>query len=818
MGNLAKQLGITIKSLVRQPTLPAIIVLTLALGIGASTALFAYLSAILWPAMPAPEPDRIVWIHVGTNEEPRLNASHPDYLDLVRSQTAVPQLAGFSIFGASLGHDQANTYDWGQLVSGNYFSLLGATPGLGRFLTPGDDEPGSENVAVLSHRLWKSAFGGNPGLLGQQIRVNGVPFTVVGVTREGFQGHGHPAGIYVPLGKSDVSTGISRMPKREARWVILLGRLAPAVTVEQAQAAFERLGKSLDETVPLEDGQRRVTVVPATTHDPESIDENFTKAAQILMAAALLFLLLGCANVANLLLARAAARQREMGIRASLGASRARLAAGTLGESLVLCVAGGVLGLAFAALLARRLEYFMMTAPGGLGGWAEGGEFIRLNVRVFAFAFLAALVCAVLCGLVPFFQTLRRDILTPLKSDAAGSGTPSSALLFRKLLVVAQVGLSVVLLLGGSLLVRTLNNAQSVDPGFRSDGLVFATIYLPRSASVDGDVAPIYQKIVDAAATVPGVSAVSLSHTGPLAGWSRETEVASSERPEEKIGTQYNLVGPEFFKTLGISMLQGRPLELRDRRDAPAAVVISRELARKLWGDANPIGRRLSVSEPPRPGESGPDFEVVGIAPDTRVASILDPRGEFLYLSSHQRITARMTLIVRASAPLGTLSPALREAIRSAHPDASVIEIATGEEQLEKSLVAQRMHAEIAGLFALLGLGVAVIGLFGLLSYMVNLRVREFGIRMAVGADSRDLLRLVLRQGMTLVAIGAALGLAGTLALGKLLSSLLIGIEATDPLTYVSVPVALALVALGACYLPARRAARLDPLKALRRA
>lgn len=815
---LAKQLAVTVKSLVRQPALPLIIVLTLALGIGASTALFVYLSALLWPRLDAPEADRIVWVHVGSDEQPRTPTSYPDYLDVVRSQTAVTQVAGFSLFGASIGHDETNTFAWGQTVSGSYFSVLGATPALGRLLTPADDEPGSENAAVLHHLVWKSAFGGDSGVVGKQVRINGEPFTVVGVTPQGFQGHGNPAGIYVPLGKTDVATGISRMPVREARWVTIFGRLAPGVTVEQAQSALERLGRSLDETVPLPDGKRRVTVFPTTTYDPELIDQSFVKAAQVLMAAALLFLLLGCANVANLLLARATARQREMGIRASLGASRSRLAAGTIGESVVLCFAGGALGLAFAMILGRRLEEYLLTAPGGLGGLGEGGELMRLDVRVFAFALLAALACALLCGLAPFFQVLRRDLLTPLKSDATGSGTGSSTLLFRKLLVIAQVGLSVVLLLGGSLLVRTLRNARSVDPGFRPEGLVFATIYLPRSAAPDGDVAPIYQKIIDAAAAVPGISGTSLSHTGPLAGWSRETEVASGERPEEKIGTQYNLVGPDFFKTLEVPILQGRSFELRDRRDAPAVAVISRGLAKKLWGDVNPIGRRLTVAEPPRPGESGPDFEVVGIAPDTRVASILDPRREFLYLSSNQRINARMTLIARSSVPLGTLAPALRNAIRSAHPDASFIEIVTGEEQLANSLVAQRMHAEVAGLFALLGLGVAVIGLFGLLSYMVNLRVREFGIRMAVGADARDLLRLVLGQGMVLVAIGAVLGLAGTLALAKLLSSLLIGVEATDPVTYVSVPAALALVALCACYLPARRAARLDPLKALRQA
>ncbi len=536
------------------------------------------------------------------------------------------------------------------------------------------------------------------------------------------------------------------------------------------------------------------------------------------MAAALLFLLLACANVANLLLARATVRQRELGIRASLGASRRRLVGSVLSESLILCVAGGALGLAFAVGMSRRLESYVLTAPGGLGDWSEGSELVRLDLRVLVFALLTALLCGLLCGLAPVLRVLRGDLLAAIKSDAVGAAGPAGALVPRKLLVIAQVGLSVLLLLGGSLLVRTLRAAERIDPGFDPEKLLLASLYVPRSVgSAEEGAIAVYRRVLEETAVLPGVESATLAHVVPLAGWSRATRVERSERPGEGFDGSYNLVAPGYFETLGIRILQGRALDQRDRRDAPPAVVVSRALALKLWGEENPVGRLLSIPDPlPRPGEPDGVFEVAGVAEDVRGASITEPPGPLVYIPVEQRSHSRLTLIVRTSASAASLAPGLRRALRSAHPDLSIVDLVTCGEQMRRSLAQQRMHAEVASLFGLLGLGVSVVGLFGLLSYTVSLRVREFGIRMAIGANPGNVERLVMRQGMGLVAAGLVLGLAGALALTRLLESLLFGVAANDPLTFLGVATGLLLVTLAACYLPAHRAAQLDPLAALR--
>ena len=815
--------AVTLRSFTRQPGMVLIVVLTLALGIGASTALFAYLAAITWPKIDAPEPERVVWIYSGTPEEPRLPASNLDYLDLQRQQTAVRDIVGFSPFGTSVGYRQTASFAWGEMVSGPYFSFFNARPELGRLLVAEDDRPGAEPVVVVSHFFWKGTLGGDPSLIGQPLRLNGQTFTLAGVVPESFRGYGHVPALYVALTQSDRVTGLPRLEKREFRMVSLLGRLAPGVTLEQAGQALALAGRSLDGAAPLATGPRKVTVASATTYDPdEEGTASYVDAARVLMAAALLFLLLACANVANLLLARATVRQRELGIRASLGATRRRLVGAVLSESLILCLMGGLLGMVFAVWMARRIETYVLTAPGGLGGWSEGDKLVWLDLRVFAFALLVALACGVLCGLAPVLRVIRGDLLAAIKSDAAGavSAGPAGALVPRKLLVIVQVGLSVLLLLGGSLLVRTLHNAQRVDLGFDPGRILMASLYVPRNAgSAEEGASQVYRRVLEQATDLPGVESASLTYVAPLAGFAQTTRVTLQEQPDKAVESTFNSVSPRYFETLGIKALQGRLLEERDRRDSPAAVVVSRELARKLWGETNPVGRLLSVPDlPPRPGEAGPDFEVVGVTEDARVTSAIDPPGPALYFSVSQRSYPRLTLLVRAaaSASPASLAPDLRRAVLAAHPDLSIVDLVSGGEQIRRSLSQQRMHAEIAGLFGLLGLGVSVVGLFGLLSYTVSLRVREFGIRMAVGAHPTDVKSLVLRQGMGLVAIGLALGLAGALGLTRLLESLLYGVAANDPYTFAGVAAGLTLVTLLACYLPAHRAAQLDPLEALR--
>ncbi len=816
MRDAVQHLRMTLRSLARQPGLTLVVVLTLALGVGASTALFGYLAAILWPRLDAPEADRAVWVYSVTPDLPRSPSSYPDYQEILK-QGVIRDFAAFTSTGTTVSYGETATFAWAQAVNGGFFSFFGKPPALGRLLQPGDDWPGADPAVVVSHLFWRGVLGGDPAVIGKPLRINGRLFTLVGVAPEGFQGYGRSTPLYIPLAQIDQTTGTQRMNQPENRWISILGRLSGSAAPQQAQAALDSAARGLDQEMPLPEGKRRFTFAAATSYDPAADDGSFIAAARVLMAAALLFLLLGCANVANLLLARATTRQREWGIRASLGADRARLAGAALIESLILCLAGGALGLAFAVGLMRRIETLLLTAPGGLGSWAESAEILKLDLRTFGFALLTALGCALLCGVAPVFHVLRGDLLAAVKADTAGAVGPSGTLAPRKLLVIAQVGLCVVLVLGGSLLVRTLSNARNVDPGFEPDHLLMATLYVPRNTGLEGQgSAAVYERVLDELTSLPRIESATLSQLVPLAGWARTTRVAASERPEQRVEAAFNMVGAEHFRTLGVPILQGRPLDRNDRADTAPVAVVSRELARQLWGDADPVGRLLAFSEPPRPGEAGPVFEVVGVAGDVRLASVLEPPQPVLYLSHQQRSHSRMTLVVRSAASPAVLAPALRDALRKAHPDLSIVDLVPGGEQMQRGLVQQRLHAEVAALFGLLGLGVAVLGLFSLLTYTVSLRVREFGIRMAIGAGRREVLRLVLRQGMTLVVVGVALGLAGALALTRLLAGLLFGVEANDPLTFVGVPLALVLVTLGACWLPARRAASLDPLAALR--
>jgi putative ABC transport system permease protein len=822
MRDASRTLRTTLRSLARQPGLTLAVIVTLALGIGAATALFAYLAAILWPGIDAPDAGRAVWLSIGSREEPQLPVSYPDFLDLRQRQGAVRDLIGFANVGASVGHGREgreSTFAWGLLVSGDFFSFFGARPELGRLLQPADDRPGAEPVLVVSHRFWQETLGGDPSAVGRPLRINGGTFLLVGVTAKGFQGTGRPTPLYLPLAQSDRVTGTPRLDKRELAFLGVLGRRTGSLAA--ARATLDTLGRALDAAAPRSGGPRRVTILPVTSPDPTIADDPFFVAARLLLGAALLFLLLGCANVANLLLARATARQREWGIRAALGAARWRLARAVLAESLALGLAGGALGLLFAAGMAHRMQAYLTTSPGGLGTWSEDADVVRLDVKVYAFALLAALLCAALCGLAPALRALRGDLVAPIKSDAAGAVGAAGlggALVPRRLLVVAQVALAVVLLLGGGLLTRTLRQAESVDPGFDARRLLLVTLYVPRNVTPKvTEIGALYRRILDRVRALPGVEAASHSYNPPLVGYHLDTRVASRERPGQPTAAGYNLVSAGYFAALGIPIVAGRPLDDRDGHAAPPVAVVSRVLARKLWGEESPLGRTLTLSDAPRPGELGPTFEVVGVTADVRIDSLTDPPGPRIYFSFAQRSHPRETLVVRTAASPAALAPVLRAAVGAAHPDVSIVDLMPLDEQVRRSLFQRRMHAEIAGLFGVLGLLVAAVGLFGLLSYTVSQRTREIGIRMAVGAGRRDVLRLVLGQGMALVGIGLAVGLAASLLLTPLLARLLFGVAVADPLTFLTVPALLLAVAFLACWLPARRAARLDPLAALRR-
>ncbi|MES1243786.1 MAG: ABC transporter permease, partial [Acidobacteriota bacterium] len=470
-----------------------------------------------------------------------------------------------------------------------------------------------------------------------------------------------------------------------------------------------------------------------------------------------------------------------------------------------------------------RIESFVMTPPGGLGDWSEGTRLLQFDARVAVFAVLLTVLCALLGALGPVTRIFKGDLLDPLKSDASGAGPGrggrGGGLASRKMLVVLQVALSMLLLLSGGLLVRTLGSALSVDPGFPMDGLALVTVNIPRNVMKGEDAgSAIYERVLDEARRTPGVSSASLTHVVPVSNLTRTVMASSLDRRDEEIEIGFTSVAPDYFQTLGIPIVAGRALDERDGEEAPRAVVVSQTLAKRLWGERPALGQMLYLADLTAPEVAEKPFEVVGVARDIRTASLMEPPGPLVYLSYEQRKHPRMTLVVRASAPFATLAPALRRSLQQAHPDLSILDLVSGRDHLARGLAEQRMYAEVAGLFALLGLAVAVVGLFGLMSYSVSLRGREFGIRMAIGARPLDVQRLVLRQGMTLVVAGVLAGFAGALALSRLLAGMVYGVQVTDPVTFVSVPAVLAAASLLACWLPARRAARLNPTVTLKSA
>lgn len=812
------------RPLLRQPGSSLLVVATLALGLGASTALFACLISILRPALDAPEPERLAWVYCGIPGVPDAPLSYPDYADLRREQRDFRPLAAFSTLGASVVYREVATFAWGQLVSGDYFSLFAARPALGRLLTPEDERPGAPAVLVASDTFWRSVLGADPAAVGRPLRINGETFTLVGVAPRGFQGQGLASALYLPLGQADRLTGSPRTSNREIRWLSVMGRLTggtpPQPARARAQEALARWARGLDAAAPLPEGPRQLRVAAHSGFSDGAGDPQLLPRLRLLAAAAGLFLLLGCASVANLLLARATASQGEISVRAALGASRARLFRAALTDSLLLCLLGGAAGWLLALFLGRRLDGYLLTVPGGLGNWAEGNQVVVVGPRAALFLLFATLACALLCGLAPALRAMRRDLEPLLRSRTAAEG--ARGLGARKLLLVTQVALSVLLLLGSGLLVRTLRSAGSTDPGFSPDRYQLATLYIPRNLGTDRDTQQLAQGVLAAAGSLPEIEAAGLLHVVPLSGVARQTQVAPDEKREAARDVDVNLISAGALEAVGVPLREGRAIGPQDRADAPPVAVISRSLARRLWGDGPAVGRRLYLPQPLRPLKAAdgsplpPVFEVVGVTEDVRFGAALAPPPAMLYLSLAQQTHARVTLALRTRLSPGRLAPLLRTALRGVHPDLPLVELTSGREVFERSLFQQRMQAEVGSLFALLGLGVALLGLFGLLSFLVSLRVQEIGVRLAVGARRADISRLMLGQGLGLVAAGLAIGLLAALGLNRLLASLLYGVGSTDPLTFFLVPALFTAVAFLACLLPSLRAARLDPLRALR--
>jgi len=801
-----------LRSSVRHPALSATIVATLALGVGVATALFTYLDVFLHPRLEAPDAERVAEVWFGSEADPRHQASSVE-LDALRRGETFRDTFGASTIGASLGATDGSRYAWGQLVSGSYFPFFGVRPTFGRLLGPADDRPGAPPVVVLGHAIWQSDFGGDPAVVGRAVRVNGAQLTVVGVAPAGFTGLGYATGFFAPLSQADSVSGVARLGVAEEQWLRVVTRLPRGTSLAAASEALAAVERELDRSAPLEEGPRKPLLVAATRFDPASREDPFFRAATALNAAAVLFLLLGSANVAGLLLARATAREREWAMRKALGAAPGRLVAALVRELAFPAAAGFAGALLVAIAVARWLEGMLLTPLGGLGpGWAAPGEeVLQLGARAYAFAGLAALVTIAFAALPPLVRVLRDDPVRALRSGDARSGARLGP---RQVMVALELALAVVLLVGGALLARTLRSTMSADLGFDARGLSIATIHQPRGSARPAPV--VWNALLDQVRRLPGVRSATLAHVGLNAGWTRETRVAVDDSPESWRDVEYNLVSTQYFSTLGVPIAAGRALDERDAPGAPASVVVSRTLAEKLFPQQSAIGRRLRVDLPVRAGDSGPDFEIVGVAADAATTSALSPHAPTVYFAYGQRSHSRMSLLVRGAGPLSTIEPGLRRALAAAAPEAAIVDLVDAQEQLLRSLHPLRINATLAVALAALGLGTAVAGLLALQIFAVSLRRRELGVRLALGARERQLARLVLGDSAKLATAGALAGVAGALALTRLLESLLFGVAAVDPWTLVLVPLALVAVVLAAGLVPAYRAMRTDPAEVLR--
>src|SRR5215207_6883608 len=767
----------------RNPVFSLVSVVTLALGIGANTALFSITNAVVFRPLPFAEPERLLtlWESSAKSEDARNIVSPANYLDWREQTRSFEEMGAYvdDFYNISEGDTRPERVA-GANATASLFRALGVRPLLGRVFGPEDERPDAESVVLLSHGLWQRRFGGDPNVVGQSVKLNGPAYTVVGVLPPDFIISPRRYEIYRPMRFDD-----EQSVNRRGRYLTVLARLRPGVTAEQARAEMNALGARLSAQYPEENAGRSATIDPLD----RTITWNTRTALLTLLGAVGFTLLIACANVANLLLGQAASRRKEMAVRAALGAGRLRLVRQMLTESLTLSLLGGLAGL----LLAKwGVGLLVSLSPAGLPRAEEAG----LDLRVLSFTLLVSVVTGLAFGLAPALQASKVELTDALKSArSTGVGRWSLA---RGALVAAEVALSLVLLVGAGLLVKSFVRLTEVELGFDPTHVVAADISLPYRYNTQEKRTEFYRQILTRVESLPGVSSAAVSQSVPLSG--------------DRHGSIYHRVSEGYFKTLGVRLLRGRNLNERDTAGAPGVALINESLARRVFPGEDPLGKQivLAADDTPRPRE------IVGVVSDTRyVTPNLEPYSE-IYVSYLAEPWFHMSLVVRAGGDPAALVNGMREEVSALDKDVPLANVKEMEQYVHDSLSPQRFSALLLTLFAVAALGLAALGVYGVISNSVARRTHELGIRLALGARRGDVLRLVVGQGMRPVLLGLGAGLAGALALTRVLESLLYGVSAFDPSVFAGVSLLLAATALVACYLPARRATRVDPMRALR--
>lgn len=797
---LAKNFGFTV-----------VAVLALAVGIGANTAIFSMVNAILLRTLDFKDPERLVWIWSTRTDRDKAFFSLPDFLDYRQQTQTIEQMVAFGNWGANLTDGDNPQRLTGVRVTPNVFEMLGVKAAIGRCLLPDDGQPGSQRTVLLSHGMWQRTFGGDSGIVGRTITLSGDSYTVVGVLPAVFIFPGAEIDVAIPL----VLETDPRRADRGANFLRVFAQLKPGYTRQQVQSEMDSISRNLQQLYPETNAKKTPPKVFALH---EEVVGSYRTALMMLLGAVALVLLIACSNLANLLLSRASARHKEIAIRAAVGASRGRLIRQLLTETTVLSLIGGGLGLVLAW---QGINLLMALSPSSLPRANE----VNIDGRVLAFTLVVSLLAGVIFGLMPALQASKVDLNDELKSSGKGQSDGGRRDRARSLLVVTEVALSLVLLITAGLLTKSFLRLQEVSPGFNGENLLLTRLSLPPSRySKREAITGFFDKILPKIATLPGASSVGAANVLPISGMNVRNDFMILGRPllspTDKPAAQSRLVSPDYFQALGIPILNGRAFTEHDNVQATGVVIIDAALAQRYWPNETPIKAHLLLED----GSAQPrDVEIVGVCENVKHVSLDEEPTPTFYVPIAQAsqdtmsfLAANCSLAIRTTVKPLTLESAVRNEVQSVDRDVATSNTRTMEQYLSASTASRRFNMLLLMIFACIALLLAMMGVYAVISYSVTRRYQEIGIRIALGAQSSDVLKLILGHGIKLVMIGILIGVAGAIILTRFISSLLFGISSIDPVTFVLTIIVLLIVAFLACYIPARKAMRVDPMIALR--
>ena len=818
MQTLLKDIRYGVRMLLKNPGVTVVAVITLAFGIGANTAIFSGVSAFLMRPLSVPNASELIRpMEVTEERDLHDEMSYPDFLEYRNQATSFMGLAADDMIQAAIDSENQNDVIWGQAVSANYFDVLQVTPAMGRGFLPDEDKVvGASPVVVLSQSFWQRRLGSDVGIVGKTVQLNNRAYQVIGVAPEKFVGTKFALALdfWVPISMAEeLRRNPGLLSERGSHWMNVIGRLKPGVSTAQASAEMTAIAARLNQAYPDNRANNtRAKVMYEVDGRFEDLGGVFKSAGAIAMAIVGLILLIACANVANLMLARVAARRKEIGIRLALGANRARLIRQLLTESLLLSLLGGGLGLLLAFWVTDLMQGFVPILEYNIVN-----NFFAIDSRALIFTLVITLATGLIFGLAPAWQSSNPDVVPVLKgaSEAAWQGK-RGAFTLRNVLVVAQVSLSLVVLVCGGLFIKSFRKAQTMDPGFdNANGLILSLS--PALIGYEAEQSRnFYRQAVERVSHVPGVDAVAFARMLPLGDSSnsngpvlKEGETLARGSAGRNIMT--TVVSPGYFNTMQIPFIEGRDFDDRDQPKTQRVIIINQRMAQLLWPGESAVGKRIFI---------GPDshdaIEVVGVVKTGKYRNLAEDPKPFFYYSMGQLRPTTMAMIVRGSVDPRSLVGPIRGQIQEIDRRVPIFAVKTMSEHMTYALWAPNMAASFSLAFGVVAILLSAVGLYSVMAYIVSQRTREVGIRMALGADRTHVMKMITEQGMRLAAIGVGIGLVLALALAKLVSSLLIGVSGYDVPTFVLVPALLAGVALVACYLPARRATKVDPLIALR--